>query len=222
MSEVAESGRTVIFVSHNMGAIKNLCSRAVLLDGGQVLVDGDVDNVVEQYLISSSENGEWHTQIADRMDRKGNGALRFTGFQIRDSKGDHLDAVVSGDSVEFVLFYERMQGRSLQTTEIYLWIRDAFTKGLLRFGTDLTGQSFGNLPQQGAFICKIVRFPFRSGQYYLDLGANVDGVKADRVVRAVVLDVVDGDYYGSGKVPTHPNDGFVLSDHHWEVEKTEL
>lgn len=51
MQDVASGqGRTVLFVSHNMAAVKSLCSRAVLLDHGQVVVDGDADSVVTQYI----------------------------------------------------------------------------------------------------------------------------------------------------------------------------
>jgi lipopolysaccharide transport system ATP-binding protein len=49
MSEVARSGRTVLFVSHNMGAVSELCTRAVLLEAGNVFVDGPVDAVLDTY-----------------------------------------------------------------------------------------------------------------------------------------------------------------------------
>jgi len=219
MSEVAESGRTVVFVSHNMGAIKNLCTRVVLLDVGQVVADGDGDSVVQQYLLTASEKGEWRTNISERTDRKGNGVIRFTGFELRSPKGDVVDAAIAGEAIDFVLYYQR-EDASNQTTTIMLWVRDAFTKGLLRFGTDLTRQDFLDLPEKGEIICHVPRFPFKAGRYYVDLGANINGIiKADRVVRAAILDVVDGDYYGSGKTPSHPNDGDFLCDHTWRLSR---
>jgi len=218
MSEIAEGGRTVVFVSHNMGAIKNLCSRAILLDDGQIIADGDVESVVNQYLLAANEKGRWHTQIADRIDRQGDGSIRFTGFGLRSPKGDAVDAAVSGEAIDFVLHYQH-SGGNLQNVTIMLWLRDAFLKGLLRFGTDLTGQDFSQLPSEGEIICHVPRFSLRAGSYYLDLGANVNGVKADRVLRAVRLDVIDGDYYGTGKTPGHPNDGDYLCDHDWHLSE---
>jgi len=50
MGDVAKQGRTVLFVSHNMPAVKALCGRAILLNDGQVLLDGSVDSVVNAYL----------------------------------------------------------------------------------------------------------------------------------------------------------------------------
>lgn len=50
MDEVAKEGRTVLFVSHNMGVIKKLCTRAVLLHEGTVVMDGPTDKVISKYL----------------------------------------------------------------------------------------------------------------------------------------------------------------------------
>ena len=50
IGSVAKQGRTVLFVSHNMGAVQSLCRRAILLDGGRIKADGDVHSVVAQYL----------------------------------------------------------------------------------------------------------------------------------------------------------------------------
>ncbi|MGH6957444.1 MAG: ABC transporter ATP-binding protein [Caulobacteraceae bacterium] len=50
MNAVAESGRTVLFVSHNMGAVSSLCDRALLLEGGRVTAEGDADEVIRQYV----------------------------------------------------------------------------------------------------------------------------------------------------------------------------
>ena len=50
MEEVGKEGRTVLFVSHNMQAIRQLCSRGILLNNGKIVVDGDVISVTEQYL----------------------------------------------------------------------------------------------------------------------------------------------------------------------------
>ena len=55
MSAVAKQGRTVLFVSHNMAAVRELCTRAIWLDAGQVKADGDVEDIVKQYLNAMAE-----------------------------------------------------------------------------------------------------------------------------------------------------------------------
>jgi lipopolysaccharide transport system ATP-binding protein len=49
MGEVAQNGRTIVFVSHNMGAIRSLCSRGIVLDHGTVVADTDVSASIELY-----------------------------------------------------------------------------------------------------------------------------------------------------------------------------
>lgn len=53
MGEVAREGRTVLFVSHNMGAIKSLCNRGILLENGNVSIDGSAPNVVDRYMLQN-------------------------------------------------------------------------------------------------------------------------------------------------------------------------
>ncbi|HBX68836.1 MAG TPA: hypothetical protein DEH25_05485 [Chloroflexi bacterium] len=219
MSEVAGSGRTIIFVSHNMGAIKGLCSRAVWLDGGEMRADGPVDDVVQQYLVASTEDGEWQTELAERTDRVGDGSLHFTGLQLRAASGEPWVSAVAGEPIEFVISYE-LNTKNLQSATITLWLRDAFTKGILKLSTDLTGQDFSSLPSKGQIVCRVPRFPLREGRYYIDLGANINGVKAERVLRASVLEVINGDFYITGRVPGHANDGDFLCDHFWALEES--
>lgn len=59
MSDVTKNeGRTVLFVSHNMGAIKQLCSRTILLDGGQIVYDGDTETAIKLYVKNNTKNGK--------------------------------------------------------------------------------------------------------------------------------------------------------------------
>ncbi|MFK7935691.1 MAG: ABC transporter ATP-binding protein [Saprospiraceae bacterium] len=56
MDDFAQSGRTVVFVSHNMNIIKNLCKKSILLDQGQILLKSDTVSVIKQYLASGIQS----------------------------------------------------------------------------------------------------------------------------------------------------------------------
>jgi lipopolysaccharide transport system ATP-binding protein len=56
MNQVSREGRTVLFVSHNMSAMKSLCTRGILLDRGRLVFDGDIDDAVNRYLSSSTSS----------------------------------------------------------------------------------------------------------------------------------------------------------------------
>src|SRR5690606_16738766 len=80
MSEVSKEGRTVLFVSHNMAAVQNLCTRALLLERGRVVHDGTVNEVVDRYLENFSQQD---TFITDSVKRSGNGRARITNIEVR-------------------------------------------------------------------------------------------------------------------------------------------
>lgn len=60
MGDVAKDGRTVLFVSHNMSAVRGLCQRAIWLNNGETVADGDVYDVIQSYMAAMSETGFRH------------------------------------------------------------------------------------------------------------------------------------------------------------------
>jgi len=92
MEDVGEQGRTVLFVSHNMSAITRLCSRAILLDAGEVVADGPSYDVVSTYLNS----GIGTTAIREWPDLKrapGNEVVRLCAVRVLDHRGLVSEAV---------------------------------------------------------------------------------------------------------------------------------
>jgi lipopolysaccharide transport system ATP-binding protein len=86
IDKTAEGGRTVLFVSHNMGAINRLCRRAIWLDQGMVHLGGPTEEVVSKYLTQDSViEGEhiWTDGISNRGER----ALKIYSVSIRNSAG---------------------------------------------------------------------------------------------------------------------------------------
>jgi len=104
MDEVAGQGRTVLFVSHNMGAIMQMCRRVVMLERGCVKHIGDAQNVVSAYLAESCD-GVGEVDLRQWSSRSGDGSLRFESVRLLNS----FDVVTTdfsiGDdiNVEFVV-----------------------------------------------------------------------------------------------------------------------
>jgi lipopolysaccharide transport system ATP-binding protein len=70
MQDVTQQGRTVVFVSHNLAAVRSLCSRAVLLEKGRLLFDGDTDEAVERYLGRGGGDREAAVVEGDRLEER--------------------------------------------------------------------------------------------------------------------------------------------------------
>jgi lipopolysaccharide transport system ATP-binding protein len=98
MRDVTQYGRTVLFVSHNMGVIKSLCSRAMLLAGGTIAAAGDVDRVVERYLSGASEMAKTGI-IPDNVPRIGTREALVRRVQVVDRAGAPAEQLYFGDPV---------------------------------------------------------------------------------------------------------------------------
>jgi len=215
MGEVAEGGRTIVFVSHNMAAVTSLCSRGVWLEDGSISADGPVLDVVQDYLSAVGEIEGTKTDLKMRTDRGGDGRVRFTSFQIRDKDGSPMPAVTAGDPADLVLSYET-EGEIPGTVSLHFWICDAFGKCILTLSSVYTGEDFTNMPTRGEFLIHIPRFPLIEGRYFVDLGVDVDSVKADRVSKAIQLDVISGAFY-EVQQPADSSYGNLLCDHSWRL-----
>jgi lipopolysaccharide transport system ATP-binding protein len=104
MSEVASSGRTVVFVSHNMAAIRALCTRCILLSEGRVAIDGDIDEVVDAYIAEGGTSGEVFG-LRDSRRRHEEDGLRIESASLVSTDTD--DASKTAISVEAVVKLEQ-------------------------------------------------------------------------------------------------------------------
>jgi lipopolysaccharide transport system ATP-binding protein len=87
MDEVAREGRTVLFVSHNMQAVRRLCGRAVLLDRGGLVMDGAMDDVVRRYLSGVDSVDAGRRRWANPSERPGDDACRLVELRVTDADG---------------------------------------------------------------------------------------------------------------------------------------
>lgn len=92
MEDVASHGRTVLFVSHSMPMIQRLCSRAIVLDQGQVKIDGDVNEAVHAYLSTGSISPCQRSWVAPEK-APGNDIARLKSVRILNSVGHLADTV---------------------------------------------------------------------------------------------------------------------------------
>jgi lipopolysaccharide transport system ATP-binding protein len=107
MGDVAKEGRTVLFVSHSMGAIKSLCARVLLLDGGRVACDGDVDEVVGTYLRAGTDEMARSGLIPDDARRLySTDEARFRAVQLVDRSGKPVSELYFGQPFRVVLTFD--------------------------------------------------------------------------------------------------------------------
>src|SRR5205814_1147471 len=83
MGDAAGQGRTILFVSHNMAAIRSLCRRVLLLERGRIIMDGDVEAGIERYLARVNESGTNDVDVSGVHRPFGYGGMRLTRVRLR-------------------------------------------------------------------------------------------------------------------------------------------
>ncbi len=99
MGRVSDEGRTVFFVSHQMSAVKSLCSRAIQLDRGRLVNDGDPKAVVHQYLTDGSSELRAERLWNKPSERPGNDQFRLLGLRVTDSTGEPCNSFYSSQPI---------------------------------------------------------------------------------------------------------------------------
>ncbi len=225
MSEIAQGGRTVLFVSHNTAAMQHLCRRGILLDGGRVVADGPMEGVLETYLRGLRIAAPW--DLTGWTDRQGAGRVRFTGVRFEDGAGAPISQGVSGRPLTIALDYVTTEGATTEgvtlpaerhwpNCRVSVAISDRLGQTLFNCSSELVIRDPIDLPGAGTLRCHIPHLPLSQNEYLLTLFLEVNRQVEDWLLHAIELEVVDGDFYGTGRL--YP-DGWrgkgVLVPHQW-------
>jgi homopolymeric O-antigen transport system ATP-binding protein len=98
MANLREEARTVLFVSHNLAAVENLCKRCIWIDDGRVRMDGESHQVIKAYMENMAA-GITSSDFGDVQHRRGNGKIRFRSVEFLSPEGDLKTVIRAGDSV---------------------------------------------------------------------------------------------------------------------------
>jgi lipopolysaccharide transport system ATP-binding protein len=213
MRDVASDGRTVLLVSHNMAAVANLCSRAVVLRAGRLAFYGDVSHAIAEY--SARDGAPLVGNLRDRHDRTGKGEIRSTSIALRGSDGEFTRAVRPYEPFDILLSYEAQV--PLAAVDVSVNIETPDGNRLLTLYSAFKNESFDVEPGQGTFVCRVAGLPLRPDTYTMDVFLGGNHAFYDQVERAVTFDIAPDDVYGSGRLPQW-NEGPLLANYRWQAE----
>lgn len=130
MGEVARQGRTVLFVSHNMEAVRRLCSRTVMLSDGQLVADGQTEETIAAYL-TSGRRSETNAHRYEAASRPGDEYVQLRGIRLADSQGDDTGTFRIDDSIVVEIEYEVFK----PIANFHNYLRVFTLEGTLLFGS---------------------------------------------------------------------------------------
>ena len=211
MKEIARGdGRTVLFVSHNMAAVQNLCTRCVLLKSGKVAFEGTAAETTARYVALTSEHGM--AQLSERHDRSGSGVMRATYIALWNAKGDRINSILPNQPFVIEVGY-----RCEQSVRDFGVSVDVDTIDGMRVTTLYSGfmnVSFRPKGPSGSVWCSVPGLPLRPDRYSLNVFLGNDREPFDFVARAGEVDVEDVDVYASGRLPMRAH-GPVVATYRW-------
>lgn len=215
MEEVGKEGRTVLFVSHNMTAISNLCSRLVVLKKGVIDFIGNVDEGIDKYL------GNMQTNKVDLNDDDNHiGALAFSRFENVESfnsKNEPTSEFRIGDCLK--LKFDFVLHENIPNLEIGFVIYNSVGVRLSNFFGEWEGLPTRFNKGKHAVLCEIPHLYCLPGTYGISpwikrKGGPVD----DGVDYAVQITVVGNDITGfNPDFERYPNLG-IYQKSSWKVE----
>jgi len=216
MGDVAQEGRTILLVSHNMAAISGLSQRVATLDQGSLVIFADPASAIGKYLRLSESTST--PLLSDLHNRRGEGPIRFTSFHCEGPDGTVVTHLVSGQYTKLVLGFSvspDVNPENLLSVVVAIAVYDSAGYKLTNLSNHYF-QPFEMSPSSGQFMCEIERLPLRSGQYVLELYCQANGLVSDWIHDVQGFEVSDGDYYETGRI-TYANQGAVFLDHAWSV-----
>lgn len=221
ISEVTQTGRTVLFVGHNLEMISSTCDRAIWLHRGRVQENGPAPQVVEAYQTKALEtNAERNgfLSLEGRPDHGTGNGVRLTHIRLLDRSGAQVPTLRTGQDIRFAVGFEQDNRSEAGPLSIGITLYSGGRMAVGQLDSDCVGEPFVSLPPRGELQCSMHRLPLLPGRYSLGLKCKSGETVVHAVPNAGSFYVVEGDYYGTGVLPA-PGGGNALLEHSWSVQE---
>jgi lipopolysaccharide transport system ATP-binding protein len=192
-----EEGKTILFVSHNIQAVRQLCTRCIMLEKGNLIGDGPTNAVIGQYLNLNTNKG-YETKIAGQA--IANGSLNFLSIRVKNNAGSTISSYEISKSYLFEINYE-----VLIETKVKFSFIISTEDGITVFGSLNNHEEnyYGKIQTPG-FYSSVIEIPgnfFNAGLYTVTLSTFMDYVINTSLENILTFETIDDgflkkDYFG--------------------------
>jgi len=211
LRSLRDGGRTVLLVTHNLGAVTNLCTRAVVFESGSLVSSGLPQQEVASYLARLANQSRQSLQ--QRADRQGDQTARITSLEFRNVLNQPVEHAITGEDIEVTLHCQATTAPVvIDYVALSLWTAD----GVKVFHIDNTMRATDiSAPgRERVYRCRLPRLPLPPGVYYWNAMISGEGRIRDHVYGAAKMEVLAGDFFGTGRT-VDAGGGLLLMDHEW-------
>lgn len=219
MDDISKTeGRTILFVSHNMNAVMQLCNRGIFLQSGLLKAVTTTVGAIQKYQDMSQDIV--HEKIINLPRMPGcSGAMRFTGIEFYDPNGKKTQPQ-TGKSLTIRLKF-KTDRQKLKNCRVSIGFDHSFSSMFL-LTSDASYKGTVDLNADSIPECHIPKLPLVAGTFFLSLFCEINGNIADWVSH-IPVHVEDGSFYGTPR-NTAPGNGWEklpLIEHHWTFRNKE-
>jgi lipopolysaccharide transport system ATP-binding protein len=216
MLEIASAGKTILFVSHSLDLIERLCSKAVVLQQGQVQYQGDVRQAIATYL-GDRRSGSQAIDLTD-FPRRGNGDARFSSIEFRNSSDAPVLLHPSGDTLRICLEIECRQ--DLEDIGVSIVLKTlSGTRAITAWNREFD-QPFAMSQGRWQCTCEFEQFSLRAGHelwvsiWMESKGVMLDALEAVTEIRAVLPN------NQANTLSTNSGMGFMVIQNTWDLKRS--
>ena len=221
MDEVARGGRTILFVSHNLATVAQLCTRAILLERGRMTGSGSPEEIIQRYTAGSGASNDRSWEITpERLATTAK--TRITSAEMLTLEGSELTLLSTGDGVILRLGYSIESGQTIPSASFVIRVKSGLGTELFRMGnTPLSGFPIDNLSGTGTVDLVLPNLHLAAGRYLFDVAVACMGQGFYHDAMDVGSFTVEKrDVYGSGHAIDHTR-GLCVVPHRWIVRRAD-
>lgn len=221
MEEITrKDNKTILFVSHNLPSVRELCQRCILMEHGKIKMIGNSDDVINAYLENRSKEMRQKFPIKlDSLPRKGGGdELKMTFLDIEGGQ----EGIASGKEVVMKLGFEKKGNAPINDLVVALVCFNSKQEHCFMLRNDVYKNKFSVQGSKGYIKIAIPRLPLGEGEYSLDVqlmslrGSHQGSYDWIEHGSGIDFYVHPGDFYGSGH-PGFPSNASMFLDSQWDL-----
>jgi len=213
MGDVAKEGRTVLFVSHNMGAVISLCNRGILLDKGHVVYDADIHSVVSRYINQQENTGQYVKTSGINREKLSIEKASLINPRTESNTYNNSDILRVDIECEILI--------PIYKPQIAFEVWNEMQHCIFCTTSQDTGESTKNfLPGKYLFQCEIPLHFFREGRYRVEIYSSVPGVeKLDTVDLPLSFNIYDDSSPILKIGSVQERRGIILPTYPWKISQ---
>jgi lipopolysaccharide transport system ATP-binding protein len=218
MKDIGNGGRTVLFVSHSMGAVENLCSRVVVLKQGSISFAGQVSDGIEFYVSEMSRRAGGFIDLGHHPARRRGSIPLLKGVRFIDAAERERTCFATGETMTIELTVDPLT--SIESPQFGIGVDDWMGTRVFSLATFLSDSVVPPIKDRCVIRCTVDVLPLVAGHYSLSLSAGSGcDLLMDAIDNAVELEVQGSDFYGNGRAQ-NPSLGRVAVRSAWSAARS--